>query len=170
MAAAGLAARAAPGQIARRQHGQSRPGIDVRVGTGIERIQVGPDDLWVGGIVRRQPVTMWLRQGAVGEWVGRWGRPVGCPHLVTRLAHRTWPHDRTRRRRPARGEGTGHARYLFAALLAGARLAGAFLAGALLAGALRAGAFLAAERAGAFLAAAGAADLPAAATAASLVG
>ena len=67
VAAAGLAARATPGQIARREHGQSRRGIDVRVGTGIERIEVRPDDLRVRGIFRRQPVTMWLRQGAVGE-------------------------------------------------------------------------------------------------------
>src|ERR1700728_760828 len=78
------------------------------------------------------------------------------------------------RQKAGPGEGTGLARYLFAALLAGARftafLAGARLAGALRAVALRAGAFLAAARAGAFLAAAGAADLPAAATAASLVG
>src|SRR5271170_7936537 len=77
-------------------------------------------------------------------------------------------------RRPVPGEGTGLARYLLAALLAGARLtaflAGARLAGALRAVALRAGAFLAEARAGAFLAATGAPDLPAAATAASLVG
>ena len=116
---------------------------------------------------------MWLRQGPVGEWFGeRDPRPAASTSSRGSSIGPGRTAEAADADRPAPGEGTGLARYLFAALLAGARLAGAFLAGARLAGALRARREPSWRRspAGAFLAAAGAADLPAAATAASLVG
>jgi len=123
---------------------------------------MGANDLWVGGIARRQPVRMCSVKGR-SAWLGGSAPTVLAPEGAAR------PLDRGRRRpvlvrdRPCV--------LPLCSLLAGRAwpsLRAAPSCGLARRGALRAGAFW--RPAGAFLAAAGAADLPAAATAASLSG
>src|SRR5271156_791424 len=80
---------APPREIGGRQHGEPRAWIHIGIGTGGQGAGVRTDDLWEGGIVRQQPVCMWLREGPISQWFGRGSRRVGCVHLVARLAHWT---------------------------------------------------------------------------------
>ena len=89
--AARIAARAAAGEIAGGEHGEPRARVDIGVGAGAQGLGVRRDDLRVGGIVRRQPVGVRLREGPVGKGLGSGGRPIGYStvQVVTRLVHRT---------------------------------------------------------------------------------